>query len=174
MAPCALLVPIALLTRNFLLLPALALNVMMAVALWRGRRRVPDLLRALRSSLAWDETVLGDGLGVVPGTSGPGSLRVVVATDRRLLMAGSTAPLPVLALAYADVSRFGIEWTHRGRRQALVTRRGRDACGPLDGPGQPAVDRAGAASARSGHRRRPERGRARRAAPCATRSAASA
>jgi hypothetical protein len=119
MAPFALLVIIALLTRSFLLLPAVALHLTMLVALWRGRRRVPDLLRALRSWLASDETVVGDGIGVVPGARGAGATRVVVATDRRLLMAAPAKPLPVLDLPYADISRFGIEWTYRGRLGVL-------------------------------------------------------
>jgi hypothetical protein len=122
MAPFALLVLMALLTRQALLLPAVALHVTMVVALWRGRRRVPDLLRTLCSWLAWDETVLGDGLGVVSGARGQGSLRLVVATDRRLLVAAPAASLPALDLRYADISGFGIEWTHRGRlgRLSLV------------------------------------------------------
>ena len=114
-APSALLVPMVLLTRPALLLPAVALLATTVVALWRGRRRVPDLLRTLRSWLASDETVLGDGLGVVPGMRGQGALRLVVATERRLLVAAPAAPLPVLDLRYAAIRRFGIEWTHRGR-----------------------------------------------------------
>jgi hypothetical protein len=74
--PFALVVPMALLTHPALLPPAVALSVMMVVALWRGRRRVPDLLRTLRSWLASDETVLGDGLGMVPGMRGQGALRL--------------------------------------------------------------------------------------------------
>src|SRR4051812_14015426 len=118
-APFSLVAVLALVSRDVLLLPLVALHVALAVVLWRGRRRLPDLLARFRSVLAWDETVLGDGLGIAQGLRGRGSARVVVATDRRLLVAGDTERLLELDVPYAGVSRFGMEWKARGRLGVL-------------------------------------------------------
>ena len=47
-------------------IPAAAVLLLVAVLVWRGRRRVPDLVARVRERLADDEAVLGDGLGVRP------------------------------------------------------------------------------------------------------------
>jgi hypothetical protein len=65
--------------------------------------------------------VLGDGVGVMPGARGfrgrQDAWRLIVATDRRLLVTRSTRspnPFVVVDAPYRDVSRFGIEWKRRG------------------------------------------------------------
>ena len=102
-----------------ILLPAVAIALLAAVALRRGRNRVPDMLRALRPQLAEDEPVLGDGLGFAGNArSRHDAVRLVVATDRRVLLAGSPEPQERFVLVdvpYDRVSRFAIEWKLRGR-----------------------------------------------------------
>jgi hypothetical protein len=100
-------------------LPAVVLSLLTAMLLWRARGGLPEVLRALRPLLAADEPVLGDGIGVVRGVRRPrDAFRLVVATDRRLLVATSTRsthPFLLVDVPYRRVSRFGIEWKHLGR-----------------------------------------------------------
>jgi hypothetical protein len=109
----------ALLQGDPLLIPVVVLMAIMVLLVWRARGRVPDVLRELRFLLAAHESVLGDGVGVVPGVqNGREALRLVVATDRRLLVTASTrskGPFLLVDVPYRDVSRFGIEWKYWGR-----------------------------------------------------------
>ena len=101
-----------------LLIPAVALGVITTVLVWRARGRVPELLSKVRALLATDESVLGDGTGVARGARRKESFRLIVATDRRLLVAAwtqSTEQVLLVDVPYRLVSRFGIEWTHWGR-----------------------------------------------------------
>lgn len=107
--------------RDPLLIPIVAFSLIMAVVLWRARGQVPEVLRQFRDLLATDESVLGDGVGVMPGAKGfrgrQDAWRLIVATDQRLLVTRSTRspnPFVVVDAPYRDVSRFGIEWKRRG------------------------------------------------------------
>ena len=117
MTPFLLMVSAAALSWDPLLIPPAALAIGMVVLLMRARDRVPQVLRELRPLLAADERVLGDGFGLVPGERRwDAAFRLLVATDRRLLVVGSTrAPeFVVLDVPYARVSRFGIAWKQLG------------------------------------------------------------
>ena len=122
-APFVLVDLAALLSGSFLAIPLVVLTVTMAVLVWRGRGRVPEVLRELRPLLAADEAVLGDAIGLVPRTfRWKDAFRLVVATDRRLLVAASTSPAEQLLLVdvpYQRVSRFGFDWKHWGRAGSL-------------------------------------------------------
>jgi hypothetical protein len=118
--PLLLLAIAAVVVRDVLLIPQFVLTAIMAVLLWRGRRRLPDVLRKLRPLLAANESVLGDGIGLARGARGRrNALRLVVATDRRVLVAAastrSTERFLLVDVPYARVSRFGIEWKYWGR-----------------------------------------------------------
>ena len=108
----------ALLDTRFVV-PLLVITVLMAAILLKGRGQIPEVLRRLRAHLAADESVLGDGIGVAKGVRNRrDAFRLVVATDRRLLVAtanGSPDQLLSLDLPYTRVSRFGIDWKYRGR-----------------------------------------------------------
>lgn len=112
--PSLLLALPALLIGEALAIPLLALTVIVALLVWRGRGLVPEMLRRLRPLLATGETVLGDGIGVARGRRNRrDALRLVVATDRRLLVAGSSRSperFLLVDVPYRLVSRFGIEW----------------------------------------------------------------
>jgi hypothetical protein len=114
-----LLVPLALLAGvSQLLIPLVALAVVMTVLALRARGRVPELLRRLRDLLEAGESVLGDGVGLAKGGRGRReAFRLVVATDRRVLVAATNRSgellLPV-DVPYARVSRYGIEWKYWG------------------------------------------------------------
>lgn len=114
-----LVVPAALVVGKLvLLIPAVALAVITTVLVWRARGRVPELLSKVRSLLATDESVLGDGTGMARGARRQEAFRLIVATDRRLLVTASTRstePFVLVDVPYGRVSRFGIEWTHWGR-----------------------------------------------------------
>jgi hypothetical protein len=118
-APFALLALATLPVWDPRLVPVIVLALFMAVLLWRARGALPEVLRTLRPLLAADERVLGDGIGVVRGVRRPrDAFRLVVATDRRLLVAASTRstlPFLLVDVPYARVSRFGVEWKHLGR-----------------------------------------------------------
>jgi hypothetical protein len=122
-APLLLLVLDAVLVGGALLIPLVVLAAIMAPLLLRKRGRVPEVLRTLRPLLAADESVLGDGIGAARGARGwDEGFRLVVATDRRVLVARSTrSPEPFLQVdvPYRRVSRFGIEWKYWGRVGAL-------------------------------------------------------
>jgi hypothetical protein len=119
LAPLPLVALTAVLTGDPLLIPIIALTGLMALSVWRGRGRAPQVLSTFRPHLAADEPVLGDGVGLLPGARGwDAAFRLVVATDRRLLVAGSprsTAPFLLVDVPYERVSAFGIEWKYRGR-----------------------------------------------------------
>jgi hypothetical protein len=118
MAPLFLFVPYALLVRDPLVIPVVALSAIMAVVVLRARGYVPEALRRLRGQLAASESVLGDGIGLVRGARGRDALRLVVATDRRLLVASggrSESGFLLVDVPYRDVSRFGIAWKQWGR-----------------------------------------------------------
>lgn len=117
--PCLLIIPGALVAGGPLVIPALVLAAVTAAVLLRGRGQVPAALRGLRALLGPDEAVLGDGLGLARGMRNRRqALRLIVATDRRLLVTGlpgeGDSPVHVDA-PYSQVSRFGIEWRMRGR-----------------------------------------------------------
>jgi hypothetical protein len=107
--------------RDPVLIPVVALSLIMTLVVWRARGQVPAVLRQLRSLLAANESVLGDGVGVMPGARGfrgrQDAWRLIAATDQRLLVTRSTrSPNQFLVVdaPYQDVSRFGIEWKRRG------------------------------------------------------------
>jgi hypothetical protein len=100
-------------------IPSIALTVIVALVLWRGRGRLPEMLRRLRVHLVDGEPVLGDGTGLAGGArGGRDAFRLVVATDRRVLVASgnrSTERFLLLDVPYERVTRFGIEWRYWGR-----------------------------------------------------------
>jgi hypothetical protein len=105
------------------LIPLVVVMLVFAVVGWRARGRIPALLRRVRDQLGSTETVLGDGMGVVRGASNRReAFRLIVATDRRLLVASSSrAPggYMLVDAPYRDISRFGIEWKLGGRTGEL-------------------------------------------------------
>ena len=118
-APFLLLALAAAVSGDALLIPIIGFAVIMALLVWRGRGRVPDLLRKLRPLLTADEAVLGDGFGLARRAGRRHhAFRLVVATDRRVLVAASTRSTERLLLVdvpYRQVSRFAIEWKYWGR-----------------------------------------------------------
>ena len=113
-APIPFVLAAALVSWTPLAIPMAAMAIVTAWLHWRARGRVPEVVRALQAALAEDEPVLGDGLGQAPGVRPRGeALRALAATDRRMLAAGRTGVL--LDVPYGSISRFGIEWTLRGR-----------------------------------------------------------
>ncbi|HEX8052246.1 MAG TPA: hypothetical protein VF517_04580 [Thermoleophilaceae bacterium] len=119
MVPLVLLALLALISGSPLMVPLLVLPAAMAALVLRTRGYVPRALRRLRPLLGADEPVLGDGVGRADGVRGwHNAFRLVVATDRRLLVATSTRSterFPLLDVPYDRVSRFGIEWRQLGR-----------------------------------------------------------
>ena len=113
-----LLAILAVVAANPLTIPIVALMSLLALLVWRGRGKVPEVLRRFRPVLAADEAVLGDGAGALPGSRRWNeAFRLVVATDRRLLVA---TPQPderflLIDVPYSRVTRFGIEWKYLGR-----------------------------------------------------------
>ncbi len=112
--PSLLLIIPAVATGDALVIPLLAFTALVVLLVWRARGRVPEMLCTLQPLLASGESVLGDGIGVVRGRRNrKDALRLVVATDRRLLVASSDrSPERFLLIdaPYRLVSRFGIEW----------------------------------------------------------------
>ena len=84
---------------------------------WRGSGRIPGLVRSVRERLEPGEAVLGDGLGTIAGARRPEALRLLAATDRRLLLASRAG---VEEVAYARIRDFAIEWQAIGRLGALT------------------------------------------------------
>lgn len=123
LAPFLLLDLNAALVARPLLIPTGIFTVVVALLLRRTRGRTPEVLRELRPMIAADEAVLGDGIGIVRGLRRwDEAFRLVVATDRRLLLAGSPrspAGLLLVDVPYDRVTKFGIEWTLGGRIGAL-------------------------------------------------------
>lgn len=117
LAPAVLLALLAALTGQPLLLLAAALGLLMAVLVWRGSGRIPGLVRSVREHLEPGEAVLGDGLGTAVGARRPEALRLLAATDRRLLLASRAG---VEEVPYERVRRFAIEWKAMGRLGALT------------------------------------------------------
>lgn len=107
-----------------LVIPPAVLTLLMVVLVWRGRGRIPEVLRRFRELLGPDEAVLGDGIGAARGTRRwDEGFRLVVATDRRLLVVGSprsSRGFVLVDVAYERVSRFGIDWKVRGRAGVLT------------------------------------------------------
>lgn len=94
-----------------LALPIVALLGAVGVLAWRQRDVFPAALGRVRDGVA-GETVLGDGIGLAPGARRASALRIVVATDRRLLVADRDGP--VLDVPYAGIERFGVAWRTAG------------------------------------------------------------
>jgi hypothetical protein len=117
--PFALLGGSALVLGNLLLLPIVLFSVVMTVLAWRGRGHLPDVLRRLRALLTEDESVAGDGCGAAKGARNARErFRLIVATDRRLLVTASTrskGPFVLVDVPHRRVTRFGIAWKLRGR-----------------------------------------------------------
>jgi hypothetical protein len=110
----------AVLSGSALLIAPAIVTGLMTVLMWRSRKRVPDVLRKVHALLAPHESVLGDGIGLVRGARSWGdAFRVVLATDRRVLMVAATDEVPALDAAYEHVSRFGLEWKSLGRMGVL-------------------------------------------------------
>jgi hypothetical protein len=113
----------AVLLRDPFLIPAVVLTGLMLVTAWRGRTRLPRAVRTLRTLLASGESVLGDGIGIVrEGRLRKASIRLIVATDRRLLVTttdSSPERFLVVDAPYRDLVRFGIEWRNLGRAGVL-------------------------------------------------------
>jgi hypothetical protein len=131
LAHCLLLAMAAALIGELWVLPLVIVSGVMAVLMWRVRKRLPDALRELRALLASGETVLGDGIGLAGVGSGRRERsRLVVATDRRLVVtrwSSSAGASVVLDVPYRDVSRYAIEWKSFGRAgQLSVTAPGED------------------------------------------------
>ncbi|HEX8648012.1 MAG TPA: hypothetical protein VF715_14050 [Thermoleophilaceae bacterium] len=82
------------------------------------QRRLRDMLHRLRDLLAAGEAVLGDGVGrAVEAQRSHGVLRLIAATDRRLLVVGQTGSpdgAPLIDAPYDRVTRFGFEWKQLG------------------------------------------------------------
>ena len=117
------MVAAAAMTRSLVMLPlAVVMLVFVAIA-WRGRGRVPEVLRELRALLEPDETVLGDAPGLAKGARRwDEAFRLLVATDRRLLVTPSTRssrPFPLVDVPYERVSGFGVEWKQLGQTGTL-------------------------------------------------------
>src|SRR4051812_25708762 len=113
-----------------LLIPPAVLCLGMGLYVWRARDRVPETLRELRHHLGPAESVAGDAVGRAKGVRGwRDALRLVVATDRRLLVVTSprsTQPFLLVDRTYQDVAEFGVAWKYRGRLGTLSL--------TLDGP----------------------------------------
>ena len=113
----ALLVLVAVLIGGSLLIAIAVLHALLIVVSWRGTRRIPDLVRRVADDLRPGEIVLGDGLARARGERGRAAVRVVAATDRRLLLA---SPLGVTEIPYERIGGFAIEWTLRGRLGSMT------------------------------------------------------
>lgn len=103
--------------RDPVMIPMVVIGVTMAVVVWRARDRVPEMVRELRPLLAGDESVLGDGVGRVRKVrKWQEAVRLVVATDRRLLIATSPQSSQFLLadVPYSRVSRFAFDWKYDG------------------------------------------------------------
>lgn len=119
-----LLTAMALLIGGPLMAPLIIVAAFATAGAWHGRGRVPAAVAELKAVLAADERVLGDALGMV-GVGQRDGLRVIVCTDRRVLVAPERrkgAWSPLVDVPYASVAGFGIDWTHAGRFGELTLR----------------------------------------------------
>ena len=122
LAPFVLASVAAIAVQHPLVIPMIAVAAIGAVLLLRTRGYVPDALRELRALIAPGETVLGDAMGRVPKVRRwHDAFRLIVATDRRLLVTGSarSEPFALIDVPYARVNRFGFEWKLMGRMGQL-------------------------------------------------------
>jgi hypothetical protein len=137
-APFPFLALTATLAGGPLLIPTVAFAASSAAILTalarRGRGRVPEALRTLRPLLGAEEPVLGDGMGAAPGSRS--ELRVVAATDKRVLVVASqrpgAEPFLLLDLPYERLAGFAIDWRYRGRIGELSLK----VAGAGDTPGE--------------------------------------
>lgn len=104
----ACLVAAGLLLRHPLFLVLAAQTVVLHLVLSPLRGRNVQALGTARERLAAGEVVLGDGMG-----SARREPRVVLVTDRRLIVAGPGGRL-LLDEPHANLERFGFEWKRRG------------------------------------------------------------
>ena len=118
-APAFLVLAQVVLLGDLRLIPLVVFMGVFAVIGWRSRGRIPALLRQLRDQLGSSEAVLGDGMGVVRQAANRYErFRLIVATDRRILVATSSRSAELVMAVdapYRDVKRFGIEWKFGGR-----------------------------------------------------------
>jgi hypothetical protein len=104
------------------LVPAFVVSAVTVLLARRALGRVPEALRELRPMLAAGESVLGDGIGIGE-RRWPRALRVVVATDRRLLVAagpGSSESFLLVDAPYERLTSAGVEWTGRAGNLSLT------------------------------------------------------
>jgi hypothetical protein len=119
--PFALATAATALAGGTLVFPVAAVLLLMVVLVWRGRTRVPELVARVRGRLEEGERVLGDGLGLARGPArGVAAVRLIVATDRRLLLAAPLESLLVVDAPYDRITRFGIGFRQRGRAGSLT------------------------------------------------------
>ncbi len=117
-APSVLTVVAAALLWDPVLIPGLVLMGIMALVVWRGRGRIPEVLRAFRRLLAENESVLGGGMGLDRAQRNwRDGFRLAVATDAASFWPDPplTQPFPLVDVPYPRVSRFGIRWKQWGR-----------------------------------------------------------
>lgn len=115
-AMSALFLLIAVLAGGRLLIAIAVFHALLTVVSWRGTGRIPALVGRIADALRPGELVLGDGLARVRGERGRAGVRVLAATDRRLLLA---SPVDVSEIPYERIGGFAIEWTLRGRLGSL-------------------------------------------------------
>jgi uncharacterized membrane-anchored protein len=107
---------------HVVLVPGFVVSAITVLLGRRALRRVPEVLRELRPLLAADESVLGDGVGAGE-RRWPHALRVVVATDRRLMVAagpGASEPFLLVDAPYERVTRAEVEWKGRAGSLSLT------------------------------------------------------
>ena len=118
--PVVLLVltlPILALDRSPTAIALVATSGLMAILCLKGRGRVPAAVRRLGAGLAPDENIEGDGIGLAK-LLGRDTLRLIVCTDRRVLIAGGDATM--VDAPYTELSGFGIRWSPLGRVGTLT------------------------------------------------------
>ena len=117
-APFVLSTAVIALTGGLLVIPAALVLLAVVVLVWRARTRVPALLVRVRDELEAGEVVLGDAVGLARAVRGAAdAVRLVVATDRRLLVVSPAASLDV---PYEELTRSSIAFKILGRTGALT------------------------------------------------------